>query len=82
MVAGGNRRDQRNQGQIDRVVPRRNDADHAYRPVLHLGARRPENPSGHAMPVLGNLFKKTGRSDTKAELLIFVTPRILSESLR
>ncbi len=34
------------------------------------------------LPVLGNLFKKTGRSDTKAELLIFVTPRILSESLR
>lgn len=34
------------------------------------------------MPVLGNLFKKTGRSDTKAELLIFVTPRILSESLK
>lgn len=34
------------------------------------------------LPVLGNLFKKNGRTDTKAELLIFVTPRILSESLR
>ncbi|HET9032190.1 MAG TPA: type IV pilus secretin PilQ [Dokdonella sp.] len=34
------------------------------------------------VPVLGNLFKKTTRSDTKAELLIFVTPRILSESLK
>lgn len=34
------------------------------------------------VPILGNLFKKTGRSDTKAELLIFVTPRILSESLK
>jgi type IV pilus assembly protein PilQ len=34
------------------------------------------------VPILGNLFKKTGRTDTKAELLIFVTPRILSESLR
>ncbi len=34
------------------------------------------------VPILGNLFKKTGRKDTKAELLIFVTPRILSESLK
>ena len=34
------------------------------------------------VPVLGNLFKKNGRRDTKAELLIFVTPRILSESLK
>ncbi|MBO9664282.1 MAG: type IV pilus secretin PilQ [Dokdonella sp.] len=34
------------------------------------------------LPVLGNLFKKTTRSDTKAELLIFVTPRILSDSLK
>lgn len=34
------------------------------------------------LPVLGNLFKRNGRTDTKAELLIFVTPRILSESLR
>ena len=34
------------------------------------------------VPILGNLFKKTGRTDTKAELLIFVTPRILSESLK
>jgi len=34
------------------------------------------------VPVLGNLFKRTGRRDTKAELLIFVTPRILSESLK
>lgn len=34
------------------------------------------------VPILGNLFKKTGRRDTKAELLIFVTPRILSESLK
>ncbi|WP_440225422.1 type IV pilus secretin PilQ [Dokdonella sp. MW10] len=34
------------------------------------------------VPVLGNLFKRKGRTDTKAELLIFVTPRILSESLK
>lgn len=29
------------------------------------------------IPVLGNLFKKRGRSSTKAELLIFVTPKVL-----
>jgi type IV pilus assembly protein PilQ len=34
------------------------------------------------MPVLGNLFKNKNRNDTKAELLIFVTPRILSDSLK
>ncbi|MCK9538151.1 type IV pilus secretin PilQ [Dokdonella sp.] len=34
------------------------------------------------LPVLGNLFKNKARNDTKAELLIFVTPRILSESQR
>ena len=31
------------------------------------------------LPVLGHLFKNNGRNDTKAELLIFVTPRILKE---
>lgn len=34
------------------------------------------------LPVLGNLFKNKARNDTKAELLIFVTPRILSDSLK
>ncbi|MGA8277437.1 MAG: type IV pilus secretin PilQ [Rhodanobacteraceae bacterium] len=34
------------------------------------------------VPILGNLFKKTQRNDTKAELLIFVTPRILGDSLK
>ena len=34
------------------------------------------------LPVLGNLFKNSNRKDTKAELLIFVTPRILSDSLK
>jgi type IV pilus assembly protein PilQ len=34
------------------------------------------------LPVLGNLFKNSSRKDTKAELLIFVTPRILSDSLK
>ncbi|MEN6586320.1 MAG: type IV pilus secretin PilQ [Sulfuricella sp.] len=33
------------------------------------------------IPVLGNLFKKTTRSDEKNELMIFITPRILKESL-
>lgn len=34
------------------------------------------------VPFLGNLFKRTNTSDTKAELLIFVTPRILSDNLK
>jgi type IV pilus assembly protein PilQ len=34
------------------------------------------------IPFLGRLFKKTGRSVTKAELLIFVTPRVLQVSRR
>ena len=29
------------------------------------------------IPFLGNLFKKKGRSKEKAELLIFVTPKVL-----
>lgn len=34
------------------------------------------------VPFIGNLFKNTSRSDTRAELLIFVTPRILSDNLK
>lgn len=34
------------------------------------------------IPGVGMLFRKTSRQSDKAELLIFVTPRILSESLR
>ena len=34
------------------------------------------------IPGIGALFRKTSRTDTKAELLIFVTPRILSDSLK
>jgi type IV pilus assembly protein PilQ len=34
------------------------------------------------VPVLGNLFRSRGRSASKAELLIFVTPRILTVSHR
>ncbi|WP_266170680.1 type IV pilus secretin family protein [Dyella subtropica] len=34
------------------------------------------------IPGVGILFRKTSRQSDKAELLIFVTPRILSESLR
>lgn len=33
------------------------------------------------LPVVGNLFKRTVRSDTKNELMIFITPRILKENL-
>ncbi len=33
------------------------------------------------IPVLGHLFKNTSKQDNKTELLIFVTPRILKESL-
>jgi type IV pilus assembly protein PilQ len=34
------------------------------------------------IPILGNLFKFSDRNNTKAELLIFVTPRILNDSLK
>ena len=34
------------------------------------------------LPILGNLFKKRGRSKEKAELLIFVTPKVLRVAQR
>ncbi len=34
------------------------------------------------IPGIGALFRKTSRNNTKAELLIFVTPRILSDTLQ
>ena len=34
------------------------------------------------IPVLGNLFKKKGKSNSKAELLVFVTPRVLQVAKR
>ena len=34
------------------------------------------------IPFLGNLFKKKGRSKEKAELLIFITPKVLSVNKR
>ena len=34
------------------------------------------------IPILGSLFKFSSRNNTKAELLIFVTPRILNDSLK
>ena len=34
------------------------------------------------LPVLGNLFKKKGRSKGKAELLIFVTPKVMAVAPR
>jgi type IV pilus assembly protein PilQ len=33
------------------------------------------------LPVVGNLFKSTSKSDEKTEMLIFLTPRILDEQL-
>ena len=33
------------------------------------------------IPVLGNLFRQTNKSEEKQELMIFITPRILKESL-
>jgi type IV pilus assembly protein PilQ len=34
------------------------------------------------IPLLGNLFRNSTRSDTKRELLIFVTPKVLQEGLK
>lgn len=34
------------------------------------------------LPALGNLFRRSGRSSSKAELLVFVTPRILKVDQR
>ncbi|MEP6908761.1 MAG: type IV pilus secretin PilQ, partial [Pseudoxanthomonas sp.] len=34
------------------------------------------------IPYLGNLFKKKGRQKNKAELLIFITPKILTVAKR
>jgi type IV pilus assembly protein PilQ len=34
------------------------------------------------IPILGALFRTTSRKESKAELLIFVTPKILSDSMR
>jgi type IV pilus assembly protein PilQ len=33
------------------------------------------------VPVLGRLFKTTGKTNNKDELLIFVTPKILREGV-
>jgi type IV pilus assembly protein PilQ len=34
------------------------------------------------VPFVGNLFKKKGRSKEKAELLIFVTPKVIPVAQR
>jgi type IV pilus assembly protein PilQ len=34
------------------------------------------------LPVIGNLFKKKGRTKEKAELLIFVTPKVMQVAQR
>ena len=33
------------------------------------------------LPIMGNLFKKTTKQNDKQELLIFITPKIMDESL-
>ena len=33
------------------------------------------------IPFIGNLFKRTQRSDNKTELLVFITPRIIKDQL-
>ena len=33
------------------------------------------------LPVLGNFFKSTAKSDAKTELLVFITPKVLSDRL-
>jgi type IV pilus assembly protein PilQ len=33
------------------------------------------------LPYVGNLFKTTTKSQSRAELLIFITPRIINEAL-
>ena len=44
-------------------------ADHYYR--LSVGD----------LPVVGSLFRNTARSDQKRELLIFITPRLVQDSV-
>ena len=34
------------------------------------------------IPVLGNLFKNTAKTDQKTELLVFITPKIVTERLQ
>lgn len=33
------------------------------------------------IPVLGNLFKSTAKTNDRTELLVFLTPRVLSDQL-
>jgi type IV pilus assembly protein PilQ len=33
------------------------------------------------LPIMGNLFKRTTKQNDKSELLIFITPKIMDESL-
>jgi type IV pilus assembly protein PilQ len=34
------------------------------------------------IPVVGNLFKSTQRQNSKTELLVFITPKIVAERLQ
>ncbi len=42
---------------------------------------RSQIPILGSIPLLGHLFKKTGTSKTRAELLVFVTPKIIKDTL-
>ncbi len=33
------------------------------------------------IPILGNLFKTTSKSDTRTELLVFITPKIVTDKM-
>jgi type IV pilus assembly protein PilQ len=37
-------------------------------------------PILHQIPILGSLFKQTGRNERRSELLIFITPRIVNRT--
>jgi type IV pilus assembly protein PilQ len=44
-------------------------------------SRKEQVPWLGDLPVIGNLFKKTSKTDVNSELLVFVTPKILKEEL-
>jgi len=50
-------------------------------PGDHAEPAEDRGPWLEDIPVLGNLFKQSTRTDDKDELLIFVTPKILREGV-
>jgi type IV pilus assembly protein PilQ len=47
--------------------------------VVDTSERQSRTPYLHAIPFLGNLFKSNEYSDSRKELLIFVTPRVVRQ---